>query len=723
MYKKKSRLDIKKQLLAAICMLLISSLMMVTSTYAWFTLSTAPEVKGIQTSVGANGNLEIALLSTAASLDGTGITSNVGDSSAAAGKSALTANITWGNLVDLSHESYGLNMIQLLPAALHNGGAEGFISQNFLAVPTYGADGRVNELTAEGSNAGLYDTSKKSFIVPADKTTGNVFGLRGVGVSTNQTVRDMAYNSALTAASSAAIKFKQAATASLTANGNGLASLGSKQAEGQTTFTAAEVAALWNVIDNILGTKMYTTDAEGKQVWDGTTRNSDGLVHLGAEMVANYAAAAFASSLNNATFTDDADFTAKLEALATDTGAQTAAIALHESIGALKEAVDTLAENAGLAYAALPESDKASYRWDEVSTTVNMLFSNLDIWGKTISELKEMYKNDLESLMALLTENGGNIIANIKGGVFADMATIGGGFSAKSKLYINAQAGEMSTIMNAVGTTPSKNANCAAALTGKQYVPAAGETTTTAASITDTYGYIVDLAFRTNASNSSLLLQTAPQKRVNTSSTGAEDTSIMGGGSSITFTSIQEGFGAEEMLNLMDSIRIVFFEPSTTGNQRILAYAKLDTEAIWEAEGYNEDATSVTVNMYMCKSTTDGTTITWQLDEVETDQTKAVIRPLNANVTTPVSMLIYLDGEHVSNADVASGALSMTGTLNVQFASSAELVPMNYTAGYGNANEPTEPPATESTPTESTPESDPVTPEPSEPEESADPAA
>ena len=54
--------DLKSKLLAAVAMLLVSSMMMVTSTYAWFTLSTAPEVTGITTAVGANGNLEMALL-------------------------------------------------------------------------------------------------------------------------------------------------------------------------------------------------------------------------------------------------------------------------------------------------------------------------------------------------------------------------------------------------------------------------------------------------------------------------------------------------------------------------------------------------------------------------------------------------------------------------------------------------------------------------------------
>ncbi|MBQ8230766.1 MAG: hypothetical protein IJZ34_02365, partial [Lachnospiraceae bacterium] len=56
----KRQQDLKTKLMAAISMLLVSSLMMVTSTYAWFTLSTAPEVTGITTAVGANGNLEMA---------------------------------------------------------------------------------------------------------------------------------------------------------------------------------------------------------------------------------------------------------------------------------------------------------------------------------------------------------------------------------------------------------------------------------------------------------------------------------------------------------------------------------------------------------------------------------------------------------------------------------------------------------------------------------------
>ena len=46
---------LKKKLSAALAMLLIATLLMTTTTFAWFVLSTAPEVTGIETKVGANG--------------------------------------------------------------------------------------------------------------------------------------------------------------------------------------------------------------------------------------------------------------------------------------------------------------------------------------------------------------------------------------------------------------------------------------------------------------------------------------------------------------------------------------------------------------------------------------------------------------------------------------------------------------------------------------------
>ena len=159
----KRQRDIKSKLMAAICMLLVSSIMMVSTTYAWFTLSTAPEVTGITTAVGANGNLEMALLPQDGKL--TSITSQAGDSV----KDIKARNVTWGNLVDLSDSTvYGLDKITLYPAALNLGeedvnkdanGNPTKLETSMLKTPTYGADGRVSELVAN-TFTGFYNSQQ-----------------------------------------------------------------------------------------------------------------------------------------------------------------------------------------------------------------------------------------------------------------------------------------------------------------------------------------------------------------------------------------------------------------------------------------------------------------------------------------------------------------------------------------------------------------------------------
>jgi hypothetical protein len=53
---------------------------------------------------------------------------------------------------------------------------------------------------------------------------------------------------------------------------------------------------------------------------------------------------------------------------------------------------------------------------------------------------------------------------------------------------------------------------------------------------------------------------------------------------------------------------------------------------------------------------------------------------LNQNTAHKLSVLVYLDGENITNADVAAnGSSSCTAELNLQFASDANLTPMNYT--------------------------------------------
>ena len=132
---------LKERVMAVAVLLVVSLTMVVSASFAWITLSRAPEVSMITTTVAANGNLEIALVDDEGNVPQEVA---VGDSAAAPGKNLVTANITWGNLVNLSDSSYGLNHISLRPALLSG--------YNLDKTPLYGAtyseDGRVKDVSA-----------------------------------------------------------------------------------------------------------------------------------------------------------------------------------------------------------------------------------------------------------------------------------------------------------------------------------------------------------------------------------------------------------------------------------------------------------------------------------------------------------------------------------------------------------------------------------------------
>ena len=158
--------SVVKKLYAAVCMVLVAALLVSATSYAWLVLSQAPEVSNVTTTIGANGNLEIAL------------GKNIGES--AIGDSfnkndVIIANRTWGNLIDLTDESYGLQTITLRPAILNSaGGAINMLHP--LAYPIYGADGRVQYIYANNMFAGTYNESQ--FV-----TTPNDYGVHGIGTT------------------------------------------------------------------------------------------------------------------------------------------------------------------------------------------------------------------------------------------------------------------------------------------------------------------------------------------------------------------------------------------------------------------------------------------------------------------------------------------------------------------------------------------------------------
>lgn len=131
---------LRERVVAVALLLAMSVAMMTSASFAWLTISRSPEVTGVNTNIAANGNLEIAL-ATGKGKNPPG-ESKVGDSSAAEGQSVPMANITWGNLINLSDPSYGLDHLALRPAQLNTA----LLLESPLYGAQYGLDGRITQL-------------------------------------------------------------------------------------------------------------------------------------------------------------------------------------------------------------------------------------------------------------------------------------------------------------------------------------------------------------------------------------------------------------------------------------------------------------------------------------------------------------------------------------------------------------------------------------------------
>ncbi|MBR2902935.1 MAG: hypothetical protein IKC38_07010 [Clostridia bacterium] len=166
---KKNILELRKALpglkerIAAVAFMLVLSLVMISATsYAWYTMASAPEVSNVSTTVSANGNLEIAL----SDLDGLAPDSTkIGDSK----KGVMESNLAWSNLLNLSG-NYGIENLILRPATFTTS------SKYFLSSVSYTDGGRVEgettnfgftQWTVVDAQLGYYD-----FVVPSTTTYG-----------------------------------------------------------------------------------------------------------------------------------------------------------------------------------------------------------------------------------------------------------------------------------------------------------------------------------------------------------------------------------------------------------------------------------------------------------------------------------------------------------------------------------------------------------------------
>lgn len=632
----KTNNSVKSKLVAAIAMLLVATIMVVSSTYAWFTLSTKPEVSGISTAVGANGALEMLL----ATKDGQGNwvygTGEVGS------LSDTERNTYWGNLVDLSDDSYGSGDIVLYPATLNV--TDGKInSEAPINTPEYGADGRVEDVTA-GGMFGLYDSNKKAFF---EKT--NNYGFRAIGMASGLSAREQAFRVAVSQimvnASSAQVKARTA----LSANGDALASIAIKKAmTPDSTFTKTEIDAVGSMISGIKEA-LAAVEAAYLEVIYATIYSSS--LNLTDEEAAAAAGTAKAAADDEKSGTLGAKIAAALGAIDVEMTELTSINKFNDAVASVNTAESK--------YAAI--SGKESCDWTAISAALHPL---VDINKLMINNYTTEQVRDNKGAIAsdVLSGRGINVVIPSEGGVFADIADYAGDYTVGIKIdTTNLNMGI--TVEGGVDATMKADSTVEPSIftTAKDSVNAKKPSGDSADKpITEFYGYAIDLAFRTNASTSNLLLQTAAADRIYA---GNKNEDTMGKGSTMTFATTDATFTKDKMLNLMSKFEVVFYD---TVSEDVLGYAKLDTNAD-NVTGTAADG--LTANLLML----DGE------KKLITAQKDAVITALSPNVEKHVTVLVYLNGADIKNKDVAASAMqSMSGTFNIQFASSAELQPMEY---------------------------------------------
>jgi len=709
---------LRAKLLSTVAMLLVASTLLVTSSYAWFVMSTAPEVTGIDTQVGANGALEIALRS--------GENGDVyGDfDENATEDSAIDANNTWGNLVNLDDAKYGLNQITLLPSRLfieEGGLADGVktfrVNQVLLKTPIYGEDGRVKGLDKESTTSLVYNEQKASF-----DTAG--IGVRAVGTAADMSVYQLGMNAAKAQLSTYTSAARTTASNALNQNGNGVANivLGKALEKKTSGFAVADLQALLDLakglqasLKNIETALRYVFTGYLMSEASGNTVTADNYQTVVADIQSKPLSELLTAYSGITSFIPGMDGYVN-ELLSDQTKVDKAVTDCETLVGKGTDAT-----------------------WGEINSAMSPLvdYTKMKLGDKSVPELEQMVAaGNYDEIFSLVSAGGLTLYVPSESGVLSDIADYAGDYTAKVKVdHVSATLGGQQLTLNNVEVTmrtatteqPVYLTNCSNILNRATVRAANGSS-----AITDFYGYAIDLAFRTNATKdgaatSSLLLQTEPENRVYEGDNN--NAALQGAGSYMIFRNTS-GLSATKMLRLMSGIRVVFID----GDNNLLGIAALDTAVsqdmftelsdeekadtkmyafldgwkdgnyqisdLIDASDYNARPTESSVEfgtdngtktikaklyMYDFDMDTRGDGedkhLTGGISLAKTHRESSVITTLTPDQQKNVTALVYLDGKVVDNSSVAANASqSMSGTLNLQFSSDATLMPAEITS-------------------------------------------
>lgn len=652
----------KEKVAAAGAMFLIALITAVTATYAWVTISRAPEVNGIATTVAANGNLEIAL----SDADGLQPDEFDVDEGAAKTSNVVTSNLQWGNLVNLSDASYGIDNLALRPAQLN--------TASLLTSPlwgaAYGQDGRITMLD---SNYAYAKFDGKQF------TTSQEYGVRAIA-SYKATVADStqaAYNEKR----DAALQAHTAVNTAYSALPGKFAALG--------TMISKFVEDRLNKSTPGTNLAPYLQDVYAlyKALDDAMIKEKDAYVAL-----ANFQSYVHAKS-NNLTFheltwEDLEKNAARYNAANAETASKDEAVSLIGLTQFIKD-LKTMEEDIEylLQYRENFTSSGTAYYWKSGGETghqiEDMIVDLIDYRSMTIdlnNDGKEVKiasldpKTDAGALMGALNQERK---VYVYGGVMKRFEQ--SAVDENYRLNGNAQCTIRITFMNIPATVYGKAYTKASGTSDfmQMYGKATGGgLTATDAVAEDTYGMAVDLWVRTNAEQTCLTLEGATVVDDSTkqilrydgvnriwgstadSTVLTTDSTTQGGGSCyIYYADTPEDM--RRSLELLDAMKVAFVDQ----NGNLLATAGMDTE------NYFGETGRITVPLVLDNDTKTTYEYTNSLNETLIGR---AITTLYTDTPVRIEAIVYLDGTMLTNDDVLAAA-EIQGQLNLQFGSSEAL--------------------------------------------------
>lgn len=710
---------LKEKVAAAAMMLIIAVITMTASTFAWITISTKPEVKGIETTVSGNGNLEIAL----SDLDGLEPEeSEVGDS----GKNILLKNVTWGNLVNLSNNAYGLQSLTLRPATLNANG----LDTNPLKAATYGDDGRVITTTSDFAYTS-YNAASQAFEVPTTAT----YGVRAIssisydypGGQTKQDVRIANAQTGLNTAQStfAALCDKKIInpisgiigdyiTCIIGDKTGGSGSLAKQDFRGYMSATydlavklqeiydksAAAVLGLWNLKMPIDSADI--TDANKILLTEEDVAEMDAIIEARYASTADGAEIVFSTSDKNAMLKIAND---RLNELKKTYNVEVEGYAQflcdYYLINRFCEELSVIKTNAST----------QAVHWSDFSHIVNFV---IDIPSTMVEGYQvQNIGRDAVSTIAGITSR--NLVVQVQKGAIYNLEKFLGqdvdirGVTVKVTMIINVERnGDITTTVDhATYQLPNQL---------KDAENSSGNTSTKKAYAQDTYGMAVDIWLRTNMEDCYLTLEgevltTDVQKtdedgnlyyhdsggneyykdslgkyydstgteiepeeellityvpivsgykgenRVWPDGTSSDRSATQGMGSCYVFYTDSPTQQAQS-LELMKAMKVAFVD--STGE--LLAIADMDTESYYAESG------RVTVPLKLRSNSLVA-------GKNEKNQTIYAITKLERTVSTRITAILFVDGNQLGNSQVLSED-TIQGQINIQFGTSTTLNPM-----------------------------------------------